>query len=228
MKRQKQIALAALLVTASASAIAADTANSGNTATVSGNLAATSTYVWRGLPQTVDAALQGGIDYIASNGPHASAWTSNVAAGSELDLSLGYSGVAAKGIQFDVGFIMYLYPQYEAAASANQDFNFNEIYAQIGKDALSARFSSSPDAGDYLEVNAMLEKVAAGWDLGVHFGSYSVDKDFTGLPGEDYTDYNVSLGNKVGDFDLTFSLSDTDLKDDSYRTIITLARTFKP
>ncbi|MEE8379962.1 MAG: TorF family putative porin, partial [Gammaproteobacteria bacterium] len=61
-------------------------------ATVTGNIAATSTYVWRGLPQTAEAALQGGIDYSTSEGLHIGAWTSNVAAGSELDVTVGFAG----------------------------------------------------------------------------------------------------------------------------------------
>lgn len=203
-------------------------AEQNNSATLSANLAATSTYVWRGLAQTLDAALQGGLDYTTAEGPHASLWTSTVSGGSELDVTLGFAGVATKGIHYDVGLILYMYPQYEAAASPGQDYNFNEIYAEISKDMLSARFSTSPDTGNYLEVNANFANFAASWDLGVHFGAYDVDTGYTALPGEDYNDYNVSLGNTVDGFDLTFTLSDTDLADDSYRTIITLGKSFKP
>ena len=192
---------------------------------MSGNIAATSTYVWRGLAQTADAAMQGGFDYSTSEGIHAGVWTSTVFGGSELDVTVGFAG-ATKGIEYDVGLIIYTYPQYEAAAGPNQDFNFNELYASISKDMLNARFSTSSEAGNYIEVNANFEKIAAGLDLGLHFGSYDVDVDFDGLPGEDYNDYNVSLGTKVNGFNVSFMLSDTNLTDDSYRSVITVSKDF--
>jgi uncharacterized protein (TIGR02001 family) len=145
--------------------------------------------------------------------------------GSELDVTVGFAG-ATKGIGFDVGLIVYTYPQYEAAAGPNEDYNFNELYASISKDMLNARFSTSSEAGSYIEVNANFEKIAAGMDLGLHFGSYDVDKDFAGLPGKDYNDYNVSLGTSVNGFGVSFTLSDTNLTDDSYRTFITISKNF--
>ena len=201
-----------------------------NGGTLSGNITATSTYVWRGLPQTVDAALQGGIDYSIPFGSmpfglHVGAWTSNVANGSELDVTVGFAG-EGKGFSYDAGLIVYNYPQYEENLPG--DYNFNELYASISKDMLSARFSASAEAGNYIEINANFEKLAAGLDLGLHFGSYDVDKDFDGLPGEDYSDYNVSLTTHVNDFGVSFILSDTSLDNDSYRTIITVSKDFTP
>lgn len=221
----KQAGLATLMVLTGTSSLAIAAEKSGGA--ITGNIAATSTYVWRGLPQTIDAALQGGIDYSTSEGLHIGAWTSNVAAGSELDVTVGFAG-AAKGFSYDVGLIIYTYPQYEAAAGPNEDYNFNELYASISKDMLNARFSTSSEAGSYIEVNANFEGVAAGMDLGLHFGSYDVDVDFAGLPGEDYNDYNVSLGTDVNGFGVSFTLSDTNLTDDSYRTFITVSKDFTP
>jgi uncharacterized protein (TIGR02001 family) len=223
----KQASLVIALTAFSSASTTLFAATEKSNASITGNIAATSTYVWRGLPQTVDAALQGGVDYSTSEGLHAGLWTSNVVAGSELDFTVGFAGTT-KGIGYDVGLIVYTYPQYEAAAGPNQEFNFNELYASISKDMLNARFSTSSDAGTYIEVNANFEKVVANWDLGLHFGTYNVEVDFAGLPGEDYTDYNASLSTKVNGLDLSFTLSDTDLTDDSYRTIITLSKDFTP
>ena len=192
---------------------------------MSGNIAATSTYVWRGLALTADAAMQGGFDYSTSEGIHAGVWTSTVFGGSELDFTVGFAG-KAKNIDYDVGLIVYTYPQYEATAGANEDYNFNELYASISLDMLNAGLFHSPEAGTYIEVNATFEKIAAGMDLGLHFGSYDVDPDFTGLPGDDYNDYNVSLATKVNGFGVSFTLSDTDITDDSYRTFITASKDF--
>ena len=220
-----QTSLATLIIVAGTSTTAFAAEKSSGV--ISGNIAATSTYVWRGLAQTVDAALQGGLDYSTSDGIHAGVWTSNVAAGSELDFSVGFAG-STKGISYDVGLIAYMYPQYEAAAAAGEEYNFNELYASISKDMLNARFSTSSEAGSYIEVNANFEKFAKGLDLGLHFGSYDVDTDFDGLPGEDYNDYNVSLSTNVNGFGVSFTLSDTNLTDDSYRTIITVSKDFTP
>ena len=223
----KQTSLATLIIFTGTSTLAF--AAEKNSGTVSGNITAASTYVWRGLPQTVDAALQGGLDYSTSQGLHAGVWTSNVAGGSELDVTLGFAG-ATKGINFDVGLIVYTFPQYEAAAGPGEDFNFNELYASISKDMLNARLSTSDEAGTYIEVNANFEKFAAGLDLGLHFGSYDVDTDFDGLSyaGKDYNDYNVSLSTNVNGFGVSFTLSDTNVTDDSYRTIIAVSKDFTP
>jgi uncharacterized protein (TIGR02001 family) len=227
-KLWKQTSLATLIVLAGTSTMAFAAEKSSGA--ISGNIAATSTYVWRGLPQTIDAALQGGLDYSTSEGIHAGVWTSNVAGGSELDVTIGFAG-ATKGIDYDVGLIIYTYPQYEAAAVAGEEFDFNELYASISKDMLNARFSTSSEAGSYIEINASFEKFAKGLDLGLHFGSYDVDKDFTGLSytgGKDYNDYNVSLSTSVNGFGVSFTLSDTNITDDSYRTFITVSKDFTP
>jgi len=223
----KQTGLAVLIILTGTSTVAFAAEKSG---AVSGNITATSTYVWRGLPQTYDTALQGGLDYSTPQGLHGGVWTSNVAEGSELDVTIGFAG-ETKGIGFDVGLIVYTFPQYEAAAGSGQEFNFNELYASISKDMLNARFSTSSEAGSYIEVNANFEKAVAGLDLGLHFGSYDVDADFDGLSytgGDDYNDYNVSLGTTVSGFGVTFTLSDTNITDDSYRTFITVSKHFNP
>ncbi len=224
-KLWKQTGLATLIIFTGTSTLTF--AAEKDSGTLSGNITAASTYVWRGLPQTVDAALQGGLDYSTSQGLHAGVWTSNVVGGSELDITLGFAG-ATKGISYDVGLIVYTFPQYEAAAGPGEDFNFNEIYASISKDILNVRLSASDEAGTYIEVNANFEEIAAGLDLGLHFGSYDVDTNFTGLPGEDYNDYNVSLSTSVSGYGVSFTLSDTNLTDDSYRTFITVSKNFTP
>jgi uncharacterized protein (TIGR02001 family) len=221
-KLWKQTSLATLIILTGTSTMAFGAGKSSGA--ISGNITATSTYVWRGLA-VADAALQGGLDYSTAEGLHAGVWTSNVYFGSELDVTVGFAG-SAKGFGYDVGLIVYTYPQYEAGLVG--DYDFNELYASISKDMLNARFSTSSEAGSYIEVNANFEKIAAGLDLGLHFGSYDVDTDFAGLPGEDYNDYNVSLGTSVGGFGVSFTLSDTNITDDSYRTFITVSKNFTP
>lgn len=227
MSLRKQASLAIVLIAFSSASPTLFAASEKNSATITGNITAASTYVWRGLPQTVDAALQGGIDYATAEGLHAGIWTSNVAAGSELDFTVGFAG-KAKQFGYDVGLIIYTYPQYEAAAGPTQDYNFNELYASISVDMFNTRFSTSSEAGTYIELNANVEEVVSKWDLGLHIGTYNVEADFDGLPGEDYNDYSASLSTTVNGLGLSFTLSDTDLTDDSYRTVISVSKDFTP
>ncbi|HEY0334311.1 MAG TPA: TorF family putative porin [Stenotrophomonas sp.] len=84
---------------------------------LSGNLALTSDYVWRGTTQTQgDFAAQAGLKWAADNGLYAAAWGSNVEfapethASSELDLVLGWSGALASDWALDANLTHYRYP----------------------------------------------------------------------------------------------------------------------
>jgi len=203
---------------------------------MTGNLAATSTYMWRGVPQTVGSAIQGGADLnlpMGANTLHFGAWTSNVSStssntvlvgttpvtttsivgGTELDLVAGFSGNFS-GLEYDAGLIIYRYPQAQSSAS------FEEIYAGISQGSLSAKFSTSSDKGEYIEVAASFPITT--WKMSAHFGHYSRD----GAP--DYADYSVSFSRPmVQGYNLSVMLSDTELSGDDYRTTITLSSAFQ-
>ena len=176
-----------------------------------GNVAATSTYMWRGVPQSDDAAIQGGIDYADQSGLHFGAWTSNISNGSELDLIFGYAG-NTNNIDFDAGLILYRYPQ--------ADGDFEEFFAKIGQGALSAQFSTSSDIGQYFEFAGKFP--VKTWDMTAHFGFYNIDS------GPNYADYSVTFVKPLPGYKLGFMLSDTDISGDSYRTTVTLSTDFTP
>ncbi|WP_455198830.1 TorF family putative porin [Kaarinaea lacus] len=226
MNLKKHITLATLLLS-TLTVFPVVAAQQGDSS-LSGNLSAVSTYVWRGLLRS-DAALQGGVDYDSDAGIHAGIWTSNVYTGSEMDVTVGYAGTA-RDFGFDVGLTLYNFPQYEESFTG--DYNFNELYFSLSKDFLNARFSTSANAGNYIEINALFDKIVSNWDLGLHFGSYDVDEDFEGhlLAGADdnYNDYSASLNTKVDGFNLSFIISDTSIDNDTYRTIIKVSKSFKP
>ncbi|MFV2055185.1 MAG: TorF family putative porin [Thiohalomonadales bacterium] len=178
---------------------------------LSGNLAVTSTYMWRGKPQSTDAAVQGGVDYVDPIGLVLGAWTSNVSNGSELDLVIAYAG-NAKNIDFGGGLIVYRFPQ--------ADGDFEEFYAHIGQGGLSAKFSTSSDYGQYFEFAGVIPITT--WDMTLHFGYYDVDND------PNYADYSVVFTKPFDRYKLAFMLSDTDLSGDSYRTTVSLSTDFKP
>jgi len=203
---------------------------------MSGNLAATSTYMWRGVPQTVGSAIQGGANLnlpIGANTLHFGAWTSNVSSsntintvvgannitttftvgGTEIDLIAGFSGNFS-GLEYDAGLIIYRYPQ---AASSE---SFEELYAGISQGSLSAKFSTSSDKGQYIEVAASFPITT--WKMTAHFGHYSRD----GSP--DYADYSVNFSRPmIQGYNLGVMLSDTELSGDDYRTTITLSSAFQ-
>ena len=191
---------------------------------LSGNVTATSTYIWRGLPQTSEAALQGGVQLDTGKGVYAGGWTSTVTDGSEIDIYGGYKG-KADVFNYDAGLIMYYYPQ----EPSGQDYNFFEAYIDVSRDFYGAKLSVSSDAGTYLEAYATFP--VQDWHLGLHAGRYAIDDSFDPFKGlDDYFDLRVGLSKDVGGFDVEFALSDTNLSGPlgDYRTTINVSKNFTP
>jgi len=165
-----------------ASLCVAATANAG----VSGNIAASSDYVWRGLTQTNhSSAVSGGIDYSHDSGLYLGGWTSNIASDTEIDLYGGFSKEFS-GVGVDVGYVAYIYPASSLA-------DFNEIYLGLSYGDFSGKYSYDTDGKNgYVEV--AYGTTLQGLDLGAHVGSYSFDKPANG---EDYIDYNLSVGKAI-------------------------------
>ena len=90
-------------------------------ADLSGSATITNDYVWRGMSQGAENALQVGIDYNNDNGFYAGAWTSDVDFGGdvdrEVDLYAGWSGALIADVT--IGYIKY---DYQGKA-----FDFEEI-----------------------------------------------------------------------------------------------------
>jgi len=173
---------------------------------LSANAGVTSNYLWRGMSQTSDqAAISGGIDYADASGFYVGAWTSNVDFGAgdetsaEVDFYAGY-GFEAGEIAFDIGYVFYGYP-------GGGEADFSEIYASASWEVLTvgayvlADAEWDADFGDttYLYADLAFE-VAAGLELGFHYGLYSIDG------GDDQSDYGVSLSKD----NFTLSISDVD------------------
>lgn len=200
---KKTLALAVVAASVMASAPAM--------ADLSGNVSATSNYLWRGLPQNGDnAAVQGGIDYSHASGAYVGTWTSTLGSanagtayeGYELDIYGGYKfNVGDVGL--DVGVISYMYP-VEDSSGADNDDAFNEIYLGGSLGAFSAKASYSSDvnlSSDAEETGLYLEAAYAFGPVSVHAGSYDFED------AEDYMDYSVSYTKD----EFTFGLSNTDL-----------------
>jgi len=159
-------------------------------AEVSANAAVTSNYLWRGLEQTDGGpAVQAGVDYSHESGFYVGTWASNVDFGDadiELDLYGGYAGTAGEW-EYDVGYVMFLYP------GSNADFDFGEIYGNFTKGALTLGVATlanaeGADFGDSLYLSADYGfALPQDIELALHVGSYTGD-----FVGEDAIDFGIS------------------------------------
>lgn len=100
----------------------------------SGNVALVSEYRFRGADLSGgELAVQGGVDIAHSSGFYIGAWGSSldedtVGFGStELDIYGGYGGSLSDAVSFDVGAIVYLYPD-----AGPGDFDYWELYGSLG------------------------------------------------------------------------------------------------
>ena len=160
MKLLKTTAVAGLLVASSAA----------SAIEISGNVALTTDYIFRGMSQTDGSpAIQGGFDADLGNGVYAGAWGSNVDFGDstnasmELDLYAGWA-TEVNGVGVDLGVIHYGYPTGETGS------NYDEVYVGLsfGPAKLTQYFGvdlGSEDLGDTNYGNYS--------DLGLDLGEYN-------------------------------------------------------
>jgi uncharacterized protein (TIGR02001 family) len=186
-------------------------------AEVTGNVALTSDYRYRGISQTDrDPALQGGLDFAHESGFYAGVWGSNVQFGAddpahlELDVYAGLRGELAMGLGWDVGAMRYLYP-----GAGGLDYNFNELYAGLSYGIFALSYAYSDDffggvgAAHYVAGSFGYE-LAQGFAIGAQVGRQIFrDND---AAGPDYTHYAVSLSTELAGLGLELGYADTDLK----------------
>ena len=208
MKLLKTTAVAGLLVASSAA----------SALELSGNVALTTDYIWRGMSQTDGSpAIQGGFDADFGNGIYAGAWGSNVDFGSdsdesmELDLYAGWAG-EFKGVGVDVGAIHYAYPTSET------DTDFTEVYVglSMGPASLTQYFGvdlGSDDLGDENKGNY----TDLGLDLGeynsiafaAHVGYYDMQAGLS-----DYWDWKLAASTTYMGVDVEVAYTDVDTNSD--------------
>ncbi|MGX6649190.1 TorF family putative porin [Maricaulaceae bacterium MS644] len=101
------------------------------TPTVEGNVAVVSDYRFRGVSLSDQSiALQGGLDLGWESGFYVGLWGSSIEpVGSselELDLYAGYGGETASGLGYDVGALVYTYPD-------QSDAHYLELYGSLSQ-----------------------------------------------------------------------------------------------
>ena len=197
MKLLKTTAVAGLLV-ASSAATALE---------LSGNVALTSDYIWRGASQTDGApAIQGGFDADLGNGLYAGVWASNVDFGDdtsiETDLYGGWAG-EFNGVGVDVGYIHYHY--------STEGIQLDEIYAGVSFGPASLTFYydlglAEDELGNYTDLGLDLGEYN-GVAFSAHAGYYDIDSK---QGGDDYWDYKLAASTSMFTVDWELALTGTD------------------
>ncbi|MGK0408472.1 MAG: hypothetical protein ACJASB_000619 [Shewanella psychromarinicola] len=198
-------------------------------AEVTGNIGATSNYLWRGNTQTNnEAAIQGGIDYAHDSGFYAGTWASNVDFGDEtsyeLDLYGGYGGNFTEDLTYDINYLYYAYPD------AGGSIDFGEVSLVLGWKWLDVGYSQVINADNgvsgandetdwnYIQANAsfpLTEKLSVAFHYGYSQGDVVED-----LFGDTYADYNVTLSAETDIGTVSFIASDTDLPDNDAKVVL--------
>lgn len=105
--------------------------------TISGNVALTSDYRFRGVSLSAgDIAIQGGIDLGHESGFYLGTWASSIQGGTpygevELDVYGGWTGDVAEGVTVDVGLLYYIYPTTDDPLNLDPDTDYFEPYASV-------------------------------------------------------------------------------------------------
>ncbi|MBL8661002.1 MAG: hypothetical protein JNM75_14755 [Rhodospirillales bacterium] len=201
---------------------------------ISGSVALTSDYVFRGISQTDrDAAIQGSLEYsidtgIAGASAYAGFWGSNVnfndgdQAQAEIDALFGFRGdVGDTGLSWDFGGIYYWYP----GASSRLDYDYWEIvpkveYAVNDLVSVSALYAFSPNFfadtgfGHYVQggVSVTPPLPFAGFDLSLDgtVGYQWIESNSkAGI--EDYLNWSIGATVSVKSLDFTVAYTDTNL-----------------
>ena len=223
--------LGAGLLSVSSLAVAED---AGNGFDVSGNIAFTTDYRFRGISQTDnDFALQGGFDIAHETGLYVGAWASNIdnfnsnpidgTSGSqaEVDIYAGYGMEVAPGLALDFNVLYYYYPGASTAGGQNE-IDFVEFTPGISyeNDAFSSSFSVSysPDyffeSGDsfYYNLNGGVPISDSGVSLDLHAGYQAIDKNAE-FGTRDYYDWSIGFSTSFFKLDWSVAYVDTNLDD---------------
>ena len=183
---------------------------------VSGNVAVSSDYKFRGISQSDGEALSGGFDVSFESGFYAGTWGSSIedwGNGLELDYYAGFAAEASDSVSYDIGILHYGYPNTDSGV----DLDFDELYGSVSVADFTFGFAYSDDyfagTGNYTYLYAEYSlSVSDGWSLDFHYGDNSID-DEAGFGTPDYADYSIGLSGSAAGLDLSLVWVDTDLSD---------------
>lgn len=194
--------------------------------TVSGNVALTSDYRFRGISQSDESgAIQGGFDAEFGPGFYVGAWGSSV----DFDSNDGYDGsleldyyggwtmpIGDTDFSVDIGYIYYDYP-----GDNGDDGDYQEFYLGGAWKGLSLQVNYSDDyyAGtdDFYYVSAgYSHSFSDHLSLDLHVGYNKLEEDggFLSSDEDNYTDWSVTLGYSIAGVDLSVAYVDTTLDEE--------------
>ena len=162
---------------------------------VSGNMAITTDYIWRGMTQNDgEASVSGGFDVETDSGFYIGTWGGSAKFGNgeslELDYYGGYAG-SIGDIGYDIGFIEITYPGVSAS-------DFSETYLGLDIMGVGLTYAAGDELGDLAEISYGFD--AGPGSLGLVYGDYE----------DEGTYFTISYDLSVGDFGLSFAYSEKD------------------
>jgi len=194
---------------------------------VTGNVALTTDYIYRGISRTdTDPAIQGGFDAAHESGFYTGIWGSNVQfAGSlELDYYAGFSNIINDQISYDIGMIYYDYPG--GNLDSGRDPEYWEMYGGLGYDFGQAMASGKVSySDDYFGETGTGVYYEAGLDiplpqefaLALHVGYQTIDegeaseRGFFSSEEDSYVDWSVGIAREFAGIGFDVTASGTDL-----------------
>jgi len=193
---------------------------------ISGNVALTSDYRFRGISQSDESiALQGGFDLGFDNGIYIGTWGSTVDFDSndgfdgslELDYYIGWaSDIGDSGISLDVGYLYYDYPGDNGAEG-----DYQELYGSIGFWDVTLGLAYSDDY--YGETDTFFYYYAdyslglgENFSLDFHVGYNDLEKNggFLATDEDSYVDYSVGITASYWAVDWTLAYVGTNLDEE--------------
>jgi uncharacterized protein (TIGR02001 family) len=193
---------------------------------ISGNVALTTDYRFRGISQTdEDVAVQGGFDVAFEPGFYIGTWGSSVdfdddgSLGSlELDYYAGWAGnIGDSDVGIDVGYMYYDYP----GDDGDVEGDYQEFY--IGLSWMDAAFKVVYSDDYYAETDEFWYvsgdygfDIVEGINIGLHVGYNMLEEDggFLSSDEDAYTDYSVTATYSYSGVDFSLAWVGTDLDDD--------------
>lgn len=193
------------------------TVSAGSDWSLSGNVALTSDYVYRGYTQTdAEPAIQGGFDLKHTGGFLAGVWGSNVesdpnslgtnydGANLELDTYLGWSGkVGGSGLEATVKAVRYHYPDTNYDPYNSNEYSLYLAY-DLGPAKVKAGYNYSDDYSGYGEASYWDSEVsipAGPVTLAFHYGAQRYDDPAQ----EEYEDFKAGLSGEAAGLGLDLS-----------------------
>lgn len=204
--------------------------------TLTGSLALTSDYLFRGISQNdQDLALQGGVEYAHASGFYLGAWGSNVswlsdlsAAGTpvsnsvELDVYAGWRGNLTDTVKLDAGLYTYYYPG-DYPSGFTRPYT-TEAFVGVSASIVSLKywhsvtnlfgFYDSKNSG-YLDASLNYE-FAPTWTLNAHAGRQRVKNNSIAS----YTDWKLGVTKAFdGGWSLAVAYFDTNADRAAYTNV---------